>query len=82
MFQFSRRKIVKLNKLDAAIILKEDGSIEASLPEVTTDTVPTHILTGAALMYALSCPDMCQLIRDKFLLECCPVDSFKPSNDS
>jgi hypothetical protein len=81
MFKFSRRKVIKLNDMDAAIILKENGAIEASLPKVTTDSVPPHILMGAALMYALSRADLCQLLQDTFLQDCCPSYPTVPSND-
>ena len=48
------RTTIELDDLDAAIILKVDGTLKASLPEVKTETVPENIITAAALVYALN----------------------------
>ncbi len=67
MIQFNSRKVIKLNKMDAAIVLTEDGRVEASLPEIETDTVPEHVLVGAAMVAALTNPALCKMMRDHFL---------------
>lgn len=82
MIEFSRRSSIKLNDLDAAIILKEDGTLEASLPEIETEHVPENVLTGAALIYALSNEVLCEQIRDNFLKQSQETDLKTASNDA
>lgn len=55
---------------DAAIILKRDGSFEASLPQVHEDYIPDNVILGAAIAYALRNEDLCSLIRENFEREC------------
>ena len=55
---------------DAAIILKEDGSFEASLPKIHGDFIPDNVKLGAALAYALRNEDLCALIQKHFEQEC------------
>jgi hypothetical protein len=62
--------VLYLTEMDAAIILKEDGTLEASLPDIKGENVPENVLTGAALVYALSNPKMCQLIYNEFAQAC------------
>lgn len=81
MFRFSQRKVIRLHTNDAALVLKENGEIEASLPDIKDAHVPENILMGAALMHALSCPETCRLIRERFLKEYCPEALYRPSND-
>ena len=61
---------LRITEKDAAIIIKEDGTLEVSLPEVTTETVPENVFTGAALLYALSNPELSQMIYTKFAEVC------------
>ncbi|GAO98548.1 hypothetical protein Cva_01211 [Caedimonas varicaedens] len=70
MIKNNRQSVLNLAEMDAAIIIKEDGTLEASLPEITTDTVPENVFTGAALVYALSNPEICQMIYRNFAQEC------------
>jgi hypothetical protein len=51
---------------DAAIVLKQDGSFEASLPHIHGDYIPENVILGAALAYALRNEDLCALIRENF----------------
>ncbi len=81
MINFSRRKVIKLNKLDAAIVLTEKGTVEASLPEIETDTVPENVLVGAAVVFALSNPELCKIMRDHFLKSCPQSVIGKANND-
>jgi hypothetical protein len=67
MIHFNRRKVIKLNKMDAAIVLTEDGTVEASLPEIQSETVPENVLIGAAVVFALTNPELCKIMRDHFL---------------
>ncbi len=76
MINFNRRKVIKLNKLDAAIVITESGNIEASLPEIDTEIVPENVLIGAAVVFALGNPELCKLIRDHFLQNC-PISADK-----
>jgi len=51
---------------DAAIVLKQDGTFEASLPQIHGDYIPENVILGAALAYALRNEDLCALIRENF----------------
>jgi len=64
-----------LEKWDAAIVLKEDGSFETSLPQIIGDYVPDNVMLGAALALALQNTELCTLIRENFERECIPVAS-------
>jgi len=55
---------------DAAIVLKQDGSFETSLPQIHGDYIPDNVMLGAALAYALRNEDLCALIRENFEREC------------
>jgi hypothetical protein len=55
---------------DAAIVLKQDGTFEASLPHIQGDYIPDNVMLGAALAYALSNDNLCTLIRENFDREC------------
>jgi hypothetical protein len=77
----SSRKVLNLGPLDAAIILREDGTMEASMPELSTDTVPDNVVTGAALMFALKNPKLYDLIHDNFVNECAQLDFHKANDD-
>lgn len=70
MIKYNRHLVLHLAEMDAAIIIKEDGTLEASLPDITTDTVPENVFTGAALVYALNNPKICQMIYKSFAREC------------
>ena len=61
---------LSLSPWDAAIILKEDGSFEASIPQVHGDFIPENVRLGAALAYALRNEDLFALIRENFEQEC------------
>jgi hypothetical protein len=55
---------------DAAIVLKQDGTFETSLPHIQGDYIPDNVMLGAALAYALRNEDLCILIRENFDREC------------
>lgn len=55
---------------DAAIILRADGSFETSFPEEHGSEVPGHILTGAAMAYALRDEMLLEKIMDHFFNQC------------
>ncbi|MBP9691998.1 MAG: hypothetical protein KBD90_01540 [Alphaproteobacteria bacterium] len=59
-----------LAQWDAAIVLKEDGSFETSLPHIQGGHIPENVMLGAALAFALSNEDLCSLIRENFEREC------------
>ncbi len=61
---------LKLTRWDAAIVLKQDGSFETSLPQIQGDYIPENVILGAALAYALRNEDLCDLIRENFEREC------------
>jgi len=59
-----------LTKWDAAIVLKQDGSFEASLPQIQGEYIPDNVILGAALAFALRNESLCTLIRENFEREC------------
>ncbi|MBX9786935.1 MAG: hypothetical protein K2Y08_06325 [Alphaproteobacteria bacterium] len=59
-----------LTKWDAAIVLKQDGSFEASLPQIQGEYIPDNVILGAALAFALRNENLCTLIRENFEREC------------
>ena len=61
---------VTLAPWDAAIILKQDGTFETSLPHIQGDYIPDNVVLGAALAYALQNDVLCTLIRENFDKEC------------
>ncbi len=65
---------------DAAIVLKQDGSFETSLPQIHGDYIPDNVLLGAALAYALRNEDLCALIRENFERESAAASSLETSN--
>lgn len=73
-------KSLHLGPLDAAIILREDGTLEAAIPELNVPNLPDNILTGAAVMMALQSERMCTLIYENFLNECA-LENSPPIND-
>jgi hypothetical protein len=73
-------KSLHLGPLDAAIILREDGTLEASIPDLDETDVPDNIITGAAVMLALQNERMCGLIYENFLNECA-LEDIVPIND-
>lgn len=70
MIKENRNVDLKLEQMDVAIIIHEDGTLEASLPDIKSDQVPEHVFTSAALVYALNDPQICQLIYQSFAQEC------------
>lgn len=81
MINFNQRKVIKLNKLDAAIVLTQDGMVEASLPDIDSDTMPENVLVGAAMVFALTNPELCKMMRDHFLKMCPQQMTAKAIND-
>jgi hypothetical protein len=60
--------------------LREDGTLEASIPDLDETDVPDNIITGAAVMLALQNERMCGLIYENFLNECA-LEDIVPIND-
>lgn len=61
---------LNLAPLDAAIVLKQDGTFETSLPHIRGEYIPENVMLGAALAYALGNDALCTLIRDNFHQAC------------
>lgn len=61
---------VKVGPNDVVIVIREDGTFEASLPQGVPDPLPDHLITSAALVYALRNPEMISLLHKNFALEC------------
>lgn len=73
-------KSLHLGPHDAAIILRADGTLEASLPDLDSEEVYDNIITGAAVMLALQNERLCNMIYDNFLNECA-FEDLVPIND-
>lgn len=73
-------KSIHLGPLDAAIVLRLDGTMEAAMPELDLHELPDNILTGAAVMMALQNERISDLIYDNFMTECA-LESVVPIND-
>lgn len=61
---------VTLAPWDAAIILRQDGTFETSLPHIQGEYIPENVMLGAALAYALRNNELCTLIQENFDKEC------------
>ncbi|OJX12260.1 MAG: hypothetical protein BGO77_03675 [Caedibacter sp. 37-49] len=70
MVKVTHNTVLQLAENDAAIVLREDGTLEASMPEIHSENVPENVLTGAAILYALNNSDICQLIFKNFAEQC------------
>ena len=66
-----------LSPWDAAIVLKEDGSFETSLPHIEDGHIPENVLLGVAIAFALRNEALCILIRENFERECGPKTRLK-----
>lgn len=51
---------------DAVITLKEDGTLEVSLPDVGVTEIPSHVVTAACLVWTLQDPETCNMLHDRF----------------
>lgn len=75
-------KIICVGEQDAALVLREDETMDLNIPEITTEYVPDHILMTAALAHALSVPDLCHQIRETFLEATQKRGVTSPKNDN
>ena len=64
-----RKRQIAVGSQDCVIILRDDGTVEAVMPPVTTMQVPDHLMTSAAIMYALRNPEMVNMLHKNFALE-------------
>jgi hypothetical protein len=69
--------VLTLEPTDAAIILKNDGTCEVSLPETPQEPMPENIILGAALAYALQDETLCGLIHDHFHKQCASMSIYE-----
>lgn len=65
----NQRRSVEVNSDDCVIILRNDGTVEAMLPPLTSEQMPDHLMTSAAIMYALRSPEMVNILHKNFALE-------------
>ena len=61
---------ISLQPMDAALILREDGTVETSIPTLAPEVVPDHVITSAAIVYALQDEELVRLIRENFQKVC------------
>lgn len=67
--------ILEIGEMDAAIVLRADGTLEASIPEVTTENVPENILAAASIIHALNNEDLSNIMRRHFIEQCFKKES-------
>lgn len=60
----------ELGPLDAAIILREDGTLEACMPDLGQDELPDNVMLGTALIVALQDPEMLEILQKKLAESC------------
>ena len=65
-----RREKIKVGPADALVVFRPDGTYETSLPEIAGDDVPEHLITSAAVVYALQSPEMMDLLFENFHRQC------------
>ncbi len=60
----------ELGPMDAAIILREDGTLEACMPDLSQDELPDNVMLGTALIVALQDPEMLEILQKKLAESC------------
>ncbi|MEN8236291.1 MAG: hypothetical protein ABFQ95_01895 [Pseudomonadota bacterium] len=70
----------ELGPLDAAIILREDGTLEACMPDLSQDELPDNVMLGTALIVALQDPEVLEMLERK-LAESCLENQMVGVND-
>lgn len=66
----NRKAKINVNSVDALIIFRADGSYEISLPDIAGDDVPEHLVTTAAIGYALQDPEIMEILYENFHKQC------------
>jgi uncharacterized Fe-S cluster-containing protein len=61
-----RREKIHLQDTDVALVFREEGKIEASFPEITSENVPDHVMAALAISHALVDEEFVKLIRERF----------------
>ena len=61
-----RRGKITLQDTDVALVFREEGNIEASFPEITSENVPDHVMAAIAISHALVDEDFVKMIRERF----------------
>jgi hypothetical protein len=61
-----RRGKITLQDTDVALVFREEGKIEASFPEITSENVPDHVMAALAISHALVDEDFVKMIRERF----------------
>ena len=56
---------MRVGALDAGLVFRADGSMEAMLPRVPPDRMPQNALIASALLWASSRPDVMERILDE-----------------
>jgi uncharacterized Fe-S cluster-containing protein len=64
-----RREKINLQDTDVALVFREEGKIEASFPEITSENVPDHVMAALAISHALVDEEFVKLIRERFALK-------------
>lgn len=69
MITKNNKRRIEVNPDDCVIILRDDGTVEAMMPPVKSEQVPDHLMTSAAILYALRNPEMVSILHKNFALE-------------
>ncbi len=64
----------ELGPCDSAIILREDGTLEACMPELGQSDLPENVILTAALIMALQDQEILELLHRKFAESCLEND--------
>ena len=75
-------KDIKLGMEDAALILRSDGGMDLSLPDLEHEYVPENVLMTAAVAHALGDDVLYEKIRDAFLVSSYNHDLPAAGNDN
>ena len=68
---------------DTIIVLRENGTCDASFPELEgNQEVPEHIVTAAAILHALEDDDLSEMIHESFATQCEEYAYMDASNDN
>lgn len=70
----------ELGPLDAAIILRNDGTLEACMPDLSQPDLPENVILGTALIVALQDPEVLEILQKK-LAESCADSQLIGAND-
>ncbi len=73
---------LRVGALDAGLVFRADGTMEAMLPRVPPDRMPQNALIASALMWASCHPDVIERILDEMEAEPTETPSWAAPRDT